>query len=280
MGIQSKQKTPVRDTTSIPSEKRSRAARTAVRISLVIPVYNAGEFIADNIRQAADYLAGFGKNNELIVVDDASTDGTGEVLKSIAPELSGVSYVVLHNKENQGKGFSVRRGMEVANGKHLIFNDADFTYPVEQVGIMSSYLEEGHDLVIGCRTHPESRYEIGPEFFRYFMTRHLMSRVFNFIVNLFLGLKIKDTQAGIKGFSRKAAKTIFAMQSMNRFSFDLEMLYIAREHGYRIEEAPIRFLYRKEPSTVKFFRDSLQILWDMVMIRWRGLRGLYRSMGS
>jgi dolichyl-phosphate beta-glucosyltransferase len=248
-----------------------------VNLSLVIPAYNSEEFIESNLRHAATYLSLLGGENEMVVVDDASTDGTTKILESLGEKITEVSYLHLRNDRNQGKGYSVRRGLSMARGRHLIFNDADFTYPIGEVGRLVSYLDDGADVVIGCRIHPQSRYEIGPEFIPYFYTRHVMSRLFNRIVNLVLGLGLRDTQAGIKGFRREAASAIFAHQSLNRFSFDLEVLYIARKLGLEIKEAPIRFLYRKEPSTVKFFRDSIQILIDIFRIRMRSLLGKYVS---
>jgi dolichyl-phosphate beta-glucosyltransferase len=248
-----------------------------VNLSLVIPVFNSRDFIESNLRNAATYLSLLGEHNEIVVVDDASTDGTTAILESLTEKITEVSYLHLRNETNQGKGYSVRRGLDVARGRHLVFNDADFTYPIGEVGRLVSYLDEGADVVIGCRIHPDSRYEIGPQFIPYFYTRHVMSRFFNRIVNLVLGLGLRDTQAGIKGFRRDAARAIFANQSLNRFSFDLEVLYIARKLGLEIREAPIRFLYRKEPSTVKFFRDSVQILVDILRIRARSFLGKYTS---
>lgn len=248
----------------------------AVQISLVIPVYNAAPIIETNLKQAATYLDLLGGFNELILVDDASTDGTREIVQSLAKKLPGGAFVPLFNERNRGKGYSVRRGFSAARGKHLIFNDADFTYPIGEVEKVSHHLNQGADIVIGCRIHPDSRYEIGPDFFSYFYTRHLMSRIFNRIVNLVLNLRIRDTQAGIKGFTREAAVMIFQRQDLNRFSFDLELLFIARKLGLKINEVPIRFLYHKEPTTVKFFQDSIRILFDLARIRWRNCIGRYR----
>ena len=245
-------------------------------MSLVIPVYNAAGFIAENMRSAAMFLRLLEGPNELIVVDDASTDGSSKILQEMAPNQAGVSFTLLRNDRNRGKGYSVRRGMRVARGRHLIFNDADFTYPVEEVGIFSHYLDDGHDVVIGSRMHPDSKYVISPKFIRYLYTRHVMSRIFNFMVNVTLGLGIRDTQAGIKGFEREAGLKIFERHSLNRFSFDLELLFIARKMGLKIAEVPVHFFYKKEPTTIRFSKDSLIMLYDIARIRWRSLMGKYR----
>lgn len=247
-----------------------------ISISLVIPVYNGAGFIKENLLKAAEFLKGMNGPNEIIVVDDCSTDGTGRMLETLTLDVEGISFLLLRNDQNRGKGYSVRRGMRVAHGKHLVFNDADFTYPVEEVGKFADHLRNGLDVVIGSRLHPDSQYQISPAFIPYLYTRHVTSRIFNLIVNLALHLKIKDTQAGIKGVSREAAQKIFERQSLNRFSFDLEMLFIAKRLGYRIVEVPVCFHYRKEPTTIKFFRDSMTMLYDIMRIRWRSLRGRYK----
>ncbi len=242
----------------------------------MIPVYNGAGFIDENVRRAATFLYLYDGPNELIVVDDASTDGTGRILEKMAPGIKGVSLTLLRNDQNRGKGYAVRRGMRAARGQKLIFNDADFTYPVEEVGMFSRYLDGDCDVAIGSRLHPDSRYIIAPGFIHYLYTRHVMSRIFNGLVNGMLGLGIRDTQAGIKGFTREAALTIFERHSLNRFSFDLEALFIARRHGLKIREFPVRFLYKKEPTTIHLVRDSLSMLYDISRIRWRALRGRYR----
>ena len=252
------------------------AEDSSIRISLVIPVYNGAAFLDENLRRAATFLFLFDGPNEIVVVDDASTDGTDRLLERFARRVKGIGFTVLRNEANRGKGYSVRRGMRAARGRCRIFNDADFTYPVEEVGHFALRLEEGADVVIGSRLHPDSRYVIRPDFIPYLYTRHVMSRIFNLMVRFLLGLEIRDTQAGIKGFGRRAAELVFSRQSLNRFSFDLEVLYIARLHGLAVEEVPVRFLYRKEPTTIRFFRDSVRMFLDMWRIRWRHLRGRYR----
>jgi len=245
-------------------------------ITLVIPVYNAAGFIEENLRTAAKFMASLDGPNEIVVVDDASSDGTETIIHNLVPEIIGVTLTQVRNKTNFGKGYSVRRGIRIASGRLVIFNDADFAYPVEEVKRVADLLSGGCDIVIGCRTHTDSRYLISPSFFHYLYTRHLMSRGFNLIVNLVLGLRLRDTQAGLKGFRSEVAKKIFERQSLNRFSFDLEVLTIARRLGLDVHEMPVRFLYIKEPSTISFSKDSLHMLYDIMRIKWRSITGRYK----
>jgi len=252
-----------------------RDSSLEIEVSLVIPIYNAESFIKENVQKAASFLSALKGVNELILVNDSSTDGTGGILREATSKISDIPLTVLHNKTNMGKGYSVRKGMKAATGKYLFFNDADFAYPVEEIKGFHTCLEQGSDVVVGCRVHPESRYELNPGFIRYLYTRHLMSRIFNFMVNISLRTGIRDTQAGIKGFRHSAAKKIFDRQQLNRFSFDLETLFIARKLGLKITERPVFFRYNKEPSTVRFFKDSLRILIDIGIIIFRGMTGKY-----
>lgn len=245
-------------------------------ISLVIPVYNAAGFIKKNLKTAIEFMGALPGSNEIVVVDDASTDGSNPIIQGLVQESADVAVSLYRNETNFGKGYSVRRGIRMTKGNQVIFNDADFTYPVEEVGRVSELLSAGHDVVIACRLHPDSRYLISPSFFHYLYTRHLMSRGFNLIVNICLGIWLRDTQAGLKGFQADAAEKIFSRQSLNRFSFDLEVLTIARRQNLTVCEMPVQFLYSKEPSTIRFSKDSLQMLLDILRIKWRSLTGRYK----
>jgi dolichyl-phosphate beta-glucosyltransferase len=246
---------------------------TEPHLSLVIPVYNAGNHIRENLETVVGYLKTQGFPWELIVVDDGSGDETPRILsemRKIHPEIKTPA-----NGRNHGKGFAVRNGFEQATGKYLVFNDSDLAYPIEEVVKILRVLEGGSDLAIACRVLPESRFEISPAFFRYLYTRHLMGRFFNRIVRSFILPGILDTQAGLKGFTREAARRIFAKQTLNRFSFDVEVLYLAKKEGFKIEQVPVNFRYFFEESTVRFFRDTVRMLRDLWRIKRNNRKGVY-----
>jgi dolichyl-phosphate beta-glucosyltransferase len=122
---------------------------------------------------------------------------------------------------------------------------------------------------------PESRYIMSPTFFHYLYTRHLMSRAFNRLAQQVLLPGILDTQAGLKGFTASAAEIVFSRQTLSGFGFDLECLFIARQHGLTIEQVPVDFYYGEEPSTISFVRHGAEMLMDLVRVRRNGARGVY-----
>ena len=133
--------------------------------------------------------------------------------------------------------------------------------------------EHRSDVAIACRVLKESRYLMSPSFFHYLYTRHLMSRGFNKVVQMFLLPGILDTQAGLKGFTAEAAQLCFSRTTIPGFGFDIECLYIARSHGLHISQTAVHFRYDEEASTMRFARDSnrmLQDIWKVKTNAWRG----------
>src|SRR6266571_1221235 len=165
--------------------------------------------------------------------------------------------------------------MRPARGAYRVFTDADLAYPVDEIGKIARELDRGCDVAIACRVLPESRYLMSPSFFHYLYTRHVMSRLFNGVVRLTLLPGILDTQAGLKGFTARAAEVIFPRLTIPGFGFDVEALYIARKHGLAITQAAVRYRYDEEPSTVRFTADAAGMLRDLVKIRWNDWRGRY-----
>lgn len=245
-----------------------------IYLSLIIPVYNGSNFIKNNLQDVLQHLEKQNYASELIVVDDGSRDDTAELLHHL--EALHPILRVTKNGKNHGKGYTVRHGTQKARGKYIIFNDADLAYPVGEVSRILSNLESGHDVAIACRVLPESRYEISPAFFRYLYTRHLMGRFFNLIVRTFLLPGILDSQAGLKGFTRESAKRIFAKQTLTGFSFDVEVLYLARKYGFKIQQVPIYFRYFFEETTVNYIRDTFRMLKDLLSVKLNDWKGIYR----
>ncbi len=260
-----------------PKEKDGRGSVESPSISLVIPAYRSEAFLEGSLERACAWLASKNRRTQLVVVDDGSPDRTWEVLQSFAARNPGGSPEILaiRNRENRGKGFAVTRGMLEASGDIRIFTDADLTYPIECADRIVESLENGADLAIGSRLHPDSVYEVGAGFLRYIYTRHVSGRIFNLLVRLLVVPGILDTQAGLKGMRAEAAESILPRQRLLGFSFDVELLFLARRQGRRIEQVPVKFLYRKEPSTVRFVQDSFRMVLDMLRIRWRAFRGRY-----
>lgn len=234
-------------------------------LSIVIPAYNAGADIAANAARVLAYLDRKAFASEVILVNDGSSDDTGKALSSIRD----ARVRVITNEKNMGKGYSVKRGMLAAKGAFVVFCDADLAYPIEQVDGLLNRLEAGSDIVIGSRVHKESIFILHCRDLRYIFIRHLLSRTFNLFIRLLLVKGITDTQIGFKGFSRRAAEELFSRQTARDFSFDIEILYLARKAGFQIDEMPVTLVYSSGASAVSMLRDPF----SMPM---RALKVLYR----
>jgi len=252
-------------------------AEGSPRLTLVIPVYNGARFLADSLQKAHTWLLQKDYPTELLVVDDGSSDATRTILDSFAAAHANdrCTLTFLCNQQNRGKGFSVRRAFLHARGEFVIFTDADLTYPVDNCEPLITALANGADVAYGSRMHADSRYVVAPTFFGKLFTRHFMGRTFNLLLRLIVVRGVRDSQAGLKGCRREAARQLAHRVRLTRFSFDVELFFVARRLGLTLAECPVQFLYRKEPSTVHFVRDSLAMVRDMLRVRWRGLRGVY-----
>ena len=244
----------------------------AVRLSVVIPAFNEGERLDGTLARVFEYLSGRGGSFEVIVVDDGSTDGTVATARRAAERRRNLRVVL--NGRNRGKGFSVRRGVEESRGEFILFSDADLSTPIEDIEkLFHALLEEGYDIAIGSRSLRGSDVRVRQPWYR-----ELMGKTFNKVVRLFTLRGFKDTQCGFKLFTGDAARDVFSQQRVERFSFDVEALYLARKGGYRIAEVPVTW-YNSPRSRVSIVGDPVQMFLDVLRIRFYDLRGLYRSGG-
>ena len=261
------------------SDGRGAREREGVAISVVIPVVNGASTISDTIRDVATFLAGVGRPAEILVVDDGSDDGTDRLARE-AGARAPVPVLVLRHESNRGKGAAVRTGMASARGDFRLFLDADLAYPAPEIASILEILEQGADVAVASRVHPESRYVIRPSFFRYLYTRHVSGRLFNWLVRLVLLPGISDTQAGLKGFRASAAEKLFGAWAPDGFGFDLAILARARRLGLSVVEVPVTFRYDREPTTLRFLADTARMLRDLAEVRVRiGLGGAVAGPG-
>ena len=235
-------------------------------LSVVMPAYRLAGTIADNVRRVRDLLAGqipF----EIVVVDDGSGDGTADALRVVADE-SPETVRPLILDENAGKGNAVRRGFYFSRGTHVLLLDADLDLLPECIpGFFDVMHREGADIVIGSKRHPASEID-------YPFMRRLASRVYYGIVKLLVGLPTTDTQTGMKLFRREALQWSFDRMLVKRFAFDLEMLSIAYEHGFKVSEAPIKMHFGDKMGALNFtavrsvMMDTLAIFYRLRLIRY------------
>jgi dolichyl-phosphate beta-glucosyltransferase len=245
-------------------------------VSLVIPSYNGADEMPETLQKTQAYFAKQSYVHEVIVVNDGSEDHTAYTLKALAadyPEL-----VVLQNELNMGKGYSIRRAILESTGRYVFYTDADLVYPIETLDSFLPPLMTGmYDVAVGSRVHDASSFRLHCRHFRYVYRRHLMSRLFNWVVRTSFGLHVMDTQCGFKGFSAEAAKTIFSRVGISGFAFDVEVLLIAERLGYRVVELPVNFAYEGGVSTVKILKISCRTLIDLTKISYWNQWGNYRS---
>lgn len=228
-----------------------------VYISVIIPAYNEAKRITDPLKQVLTYMESLGKPYEVIVVDDGSADETSAIASSI---LEGYPGRVIRNEPNRGKGYSIRRGMLEAKGEWRLFTDADLSTPIEELGKFLGYVDKGYDVMIASRALPESDLAVRQPRFREFT-----GRVFNTVVQTFLLPGICDTQCGFKMFREEVADAIFPEQTLDGFSFDVELLLLARKKGYKIIEIPVRWI-NDERSTVSGLTGA-KGFWDLAKLR-------------
>jgi dolichyl-phosphate beta-glucosyltransferase len=235
------------------------------RLSVVLPAYNEVARIATCIEGARAYLEAQDYASELIVVSDGSTDGTAR----IAREAGGTRVRVIETTPNRGKGSAVRAGVLAAAGAHVLFSDVDLSTPLSEVGRFLARHAEGADVVFGSRALDASDVQV-----RQAWWRESMGRTFNRIARRIARVDMDDTQCGFKSFRRAAARAIFERTRIDRYAFDVEVLWIARALGLRVVELPVT--WRNDPdSKVDPVRDSARMLLDLVAIRWHAAAGAY-----
>ena len=232
-----------------------------MRFSLVIPAYNETGRIGDTVAHVVGYLDAQPFEWELLVVVDG-----GDPAAAVEARVAGKNHAqvrVLVNDYNRGKGFSVRRGFLEATGNRMAFIDADLSLPIEELPKMMACFDGGADVAIASRTIPGAIEEGDAP-----TGRGVMSRIFNWVVQVLLLPGITDTQCGFKGFTAAAAKRIFEVAESDRFGFDVEALYLARTFKLRIDQFPVCCRYHGG-SSVNRIGDGLQMLKDLVSIRVR-----------
>jgi glycosyltransferase involved in cell wall biosynthesis len=238
----------------------------APELSIIIPAYNEELRLPATLSSIAAYTRSSKRNIEVIVVDDGSRDKTVAVAEQFRNEIP--SLRVVSNGQNRGKGYSVRHGMQEARGEIVLFTDADLSAPIEEVEKLLPAMKT-NDVAIGSRAMDRSQITVHESPFREFA-----GIIFNKIVRLILWLPFVDTQCGFKAFRREPCKIIFEQQTIERFGFDPELLYLARHHGLRSVEISVRWGH--SPATkVSMMRDSMMMFVDVFVIRWNSLTGKY-----
>ncbi len=240
---------------------------TGPQISIIIPAYNEEKRLGRTLEQVLSCVRERGWDAEVLVVDDGSTDETVGVVQRLQNEHP--QLFLIENQGNRGKGYSVRNGLLQASGEIVMFTDADLSSPIEEAERLFEAIDAGADVAIGSRwldRQKQTRHQ--PLYRRFF------GRCYNWLTRRVMGLPYKDTQCGFKAFRREAAQPIFRLQTIERWGFDPEVLFIAQKLGLRIIEVPVTWGH-DERSRISYLRDGTQMLREMMEIRSNSIRGRY-----
>jgi len=237
------------------------------RLSIVIPAYNESARIESALDRVMACVESQAWDAEVLVVDDGSTDNTVEIVQTWMDRFPRLHLI--KNPGNRGKGYSVRNGLLQAAGDVVMFTDADLSAPMEEANRLLAAIANGADVAIGSRWMERARQTIHQPLYRQFF-----GRCFNAITRGIMGLPFKDTQCGFKAFRREVAQVVFRLQSIERWGFDPEILFIARKLKYRIVEVPVTWGH-DERSRMSYLKDGMKMLEEMAMIRYNSFAGRY-----
>jgi len=229
-----------------------------MKISLVVPAYNEAQRILPSLEGAFTYLEHHHPDFEVLIVDDGSTDDTAALVTrrfGARPQLRVLSY-----GENRGKGYAVRYGALHATGDVVLFSDADFSTPIDELEPMLRRIEQGYDMVIGSRALAQSQIRQRQPFYR-----EGAGKLFNLVVRLFVVREFHDTQCGFKVFRREALLPIVRQQQIDGFAFDVEMIALARAAGLKVAEVPV--VWVNSPTSKVGLSGGLAAFGDLVQIR-------------
>ena len=242
-----------------------------VHLSIVVPAYNEEERIGRTLAGTFDYLDAQNYSSEVIVVDDGSKDRTIAKVREFEARASGRLRLV-QNPGNRGKGYSVRNGMLQAKGEIILFYDADLATPTSEIVKVIEPIEQNrYDVAFGSRALDRSL--IGTH---QSLLREARGRAGNWVQYMFTGLKFKDTQCGFKAFRFEAAQSVFPLQRIDGFGFDMEILFIAKKQGWRLLETPVRWNH-VEGSKVSPISATINVFFEVSAVRWNDLTGKYDS---
>jgi dolichyl-phosphate beta-glucosyltransferase len=234
-------------------------------LSIIFPAHNEERRLPVTLEETARFLGNQSFTSEIIVVENGSSDQTVEVANSYLNKIKNMRVL---QESARGKGQAVKRGMLEANGEYRIFCDVDLSMPISEVTRFFPPQLSGVDVAIASREAKGAvRYNEPPY-------RHVIGRIFNNLVRWTLLPGLNDTQCGFKCFTAAATRDVFQYQTIPGMTFDVEVLYIARLHGFSVVEVPIPWYFNPD-SRVRLAEDSLRMAVDLFAIKQKANRGLY-----
>lgn len=228
-------------------------------LSVIIPAYNEAERFGPHIQSVLGYLRANFPDFELVIVDDGSADQTAAVVSAAIDGEARARLISYH--PNRGKGCAIRTGMAATHGAKVVFIDADLSTPMEEIPRALELLEQA-DIVVGSRALPDSEIRVRPPLYR-----RLATAIFDTVKHVMVGLwHISDTQCGFKAFRGDIGRALFALGQVDRFMFDVEILYLAERAGLRLREMPVRWA-DAPGSKVRFWEGLVSMIRDLWRIR-------------
>ena len=234
-----------------------------VDFTVAIPCYNEEESLENAVRKNIEKFHDRGEEVHIIISEDGSTDRTVEIGKALEEEFPNVEFIRWSN-QRRGKGASVSDSIRSAKTPYVIFMDADLSNDIDYIGCIIKGLREGYDLIIGSRAHRDSIVKRP-------ILRAMASRCFNFLVRILFKMKIRDTQSGFKGFRRESALAVMDQVENTSWFWDTEMIVRLIRAGFRVIEAPTKFIDFRPNTKVNVVRDSKTMAKDAIGL-WMKLR--------
>ena len=239
-------------------------------LTVVLPAYNEAARLGNSLTAVLNYLRESWPDSELIVVDDGSADDTASLARQVLNDSGDVRTSVISYKSNLGKGRAVRLGLLAARNEVALFSDADLSTPISEAPkLVEPILRGDFDVTFGSRALDRKLIGVHQPW-----RREQAGRVFNLVVRLATGLPFWDTQCGFKAFRMSACRPLVEAATVDRFGFDVELLYLAFRAGLRLKEVPVRWDHN-EGSKVTLASDSLRMLSEVGLIRQQARRGVY-----
>ena len=239
-------------------------------LSIIIPAFNEAERLGETLRTVFEYLNEHKPESEVIVVDDGSSDGTADVAEESFTRAGKVSTQAIRVQPNRGKGYVVRKGLMAARAPVALFTDADLSTPITETPKLVNPIERGQfDLTFGSRALDRSLIGVHQPW-----RREQGGRVFNLIVRLSTGLPFWDTQCGFKAFRMSVCRPLVEAATIDRFGFDVELVFLAYLAELSLREIPVRWNHN-EGSKVSVARDSWRMFNEVRLIRSQARSGIY-----
>ena len=230
-------------------------------ISIIIPAFNEADRVGNSLEKLTTFLNTRDEEFEVIVVDDASTDNTKAIAESFKDKIENLWVLRLEESPYAGKGLAVNKGVLAAKGDIVLFTDADFSTPIEEIDKLLEKINSGFDIAIGSRAADRSTVKK-----KQHILRELMGKTFNILVRTLTVKGIFDTQCGFKAFRVGTTRQLFENQKIFDFGFDVEILFLAQRQGLKIAEVPVLW-FNDQRSTVHPIKDSYRMFLDLLKIR-------------